>query len=217
MPLKRLGGLFLVGIAGLATAIGLLAFPSSTGPAIRQVLMACALYSYMFLVLAALTLPFLKELVTAFGKPFLSIHHTFAALGLAFITLHPVLYAVESSSASVFVPSLSSWLLFWAFGGQVALPLLYVAAAAALLRRKAVTKWRPLHMLIYAALAFGIVHANLLGQSFYGSIGIVAIYDALFAASMGVFIFKRYQNYQLRKRLRKNMSEKAGSQPTRPR
>ncbi len=91
MPLKRLGGLFLVGIAGLATAIGLLAFPSPTGPAIRQVLMACALYSYMFLVLAALTLPFLKELVTAFGKPFLSIHHTFAALGLAFITLHPVL------------------------------------------------------------------------------------------------------------------------------
>jgi DMSO/TMAO reductase YedYZ heme-binding membrane subunit len=161
----------------------------------------------MLLVFAALTLPFLKELVRAFGKPFLSIHHTFAAVGLALITLHPVLFAVESSSAYVFVPTFSSWFLFWAFGGQVALPMLYVAFAAALLRRKAVTHWRPFHMLIYVALFFGIVHANLLGQSFRGSIVIVAIYDVLFAASMGVFIFKRYQNYRLRKRIREKSLE----------
>ncbi len=208
--MKQLAVMLLVGIAALMVAIGLLAFPSPVTPVLHRVLMASALYGYMFLVFTALTLPFLKELVRAFGRSFLNIRHTFAAVGLALITLHPILFAFESSAISVFIPSFSSWLIFWTFGGQVALPILYVGFVAALLRKKAVTKWRSFHMLIYVALFFGFVHANLLGLSFYGSMGIVAIYDILFAASVGAFAFRRYQNYHIRKKMReRSLTSKA--------
>jgi methionine sulfoxide reductase heme-binding subunit len=200
VPVKSQGAVIAVGITLLASVIGLLAFPAPEMSLFHQVLMGFGLYGFIFLVLAGLILPFLKEFVRAFGKPFLKIHHFFALTGLVFITLHPLMYSYEQMSLLVFVPDTSNWLLFWAFAGRVAFPLLYIALAAALLRKKVPVYWRPFHLLIYLALTVAIVHANLLGRSFYFSPTITMIFDALYAASIFGFVIKRYQNYKLRKK-----------------
>jgi predicted ferric reductase len=200
VSVKPQGIVIAIGIAILTLVIGLLAFPATQTSLFHEILMGFGLYGFMFLVLASLILPFLKEFVQAFGKPFLKIHHFLAAIGLFFITLHPLMYAYEQMSLSVFLPITSSWLLFWAFAGKIAFPLLYIAFAAALLRKKAFGHWRPFHMLIYLALTVAIVHANLLGRSFFFSPAITAIFDALYAASIIGFVIKRCQNYKLRKK-----------------
>jgi predicted ferric reductase len=153
-----------------------------------------------------LTTPFLKELVRAIGKPFLKIHHAFAALGVVFITLHPIFFAVNSLSFSVFIPNLDNWTVFWMFAGKPAFYVFYAALLVGVLRTKAPRHWRPFHALMYIVLFFGIIHANLLGSNFQ-NLGIAAIYDVLFAASMVGFAVKRYQNYKLRK-ARKEATEK---------
>ncbi len=191
----------LAGIAILAVVIGLLAFPSPGTLIYEQVLMFFGLYGYTLIALTTLTYPFLKEFVQAFGKPFLSIHHTFAVLGLVFITIHPVLFAIESASALVLLPNLYNWFYFWAFAGSPAIIVLYAALTAALLRRKALMHWKPFHLLVYVTLLFGIIHANVLGRTFYSqhNLAITAIFDGLFAVSIAGFFYKRYQNHVLKK------------------
>jgi len=206
LALKWQGVALVAGIAVLAAVIASLAFPPyiSIKTPIHETYMLFALYGYMFLALTTLTLPFLKELVHAFGKPFLTIHHSFAVLGIIFITLHPILNAVESFDPTVFVPDFSSWKVFWYFAGRPAFIILYASLLAALLRKKAIQHWKPFHLLIYVTLTFGIVHANLLGSSFFDNFAITAIYDGLYAASIGAFMLKRYQNYQLKKKKQAN-------------
>jgi DMSO/TMAO reductase YedYZ heme-binding membrane subunit len=201
VTIKPQGILLVAAIAVLALTVGLLSFPVGDTSLFHQVLLGFALYGYMMLVLAALVLPFLREFVQAFGKPFLKIHHTFAFTGLVLVTLHPALFAYEQMSLAFYVPNVSSWFLFFAYGGSVAFPILYVALAAALIRRKAPRSWRFVHMLVYVALAFGIVHANILGRSFFDNPAITVIYDGLFAAALVGLVVKRYQNYQLKKRI----------------
>ncbi len=213
MQPKQLRILLPVAIAILAVTIALLAFPSPNTPIYEQVLIFFALFGFMFLSLTTLTLPFVKEFVQAFGKSFLSVHHAFAVLGLVFITVHPVLYAIESLSALVLLPQLSSFFVFWAFAGSPAIIILYTALVAALLRRKAVHHWKPFHMLVYITLLFGIIHANLLGRSFFvagGSLrnmGIVTLFDALFAVSIVGLLFKQYQSSLLRKKMQAKLRQ----------
>jgi DMSO/TMAO reductase YedYZ heme-binding membrane subunit len=154
------------------------------------------LYGFLFLSLATLITPFLKEITQAFGEPLLKIHHAFSILGIVFITLHPVFNAIDRLSLSVFVPRFDSWDRFWMLAGRPAFIILYIALFAAVLRAKAPKYWRPFHALIYIVLLFGIVHANLLGDSFQ-NLGIVIIFDALFSAAIAGFVLKRYRNHQL--------------------
>jgi DMSO/TMAO reductase YedYZ heme-binding membrane subunit len=158
-----------------------------------------ALYGYLFLAVATLTAPFLKEVAQAFGKPFLKVHHAFSIIGLVFITLHPVFNAVDRVSLSVFVPRFDSWGTFWMFAGRPAFVILYVAFLAAVLRAKAPKFWHPFHALIYIVLLFGIVHANLIGDDFQ-NLGIMLIFNSLFVASVASFALKRYRNYRSRLR-----------------
>ena len=160
-----------------------------------------ALYGFLFLGVATLMTPFLAEVTRAFGKPFLEVHHAFSALGIAFITLHPVFNAMQVLSLAVFVPRFDSWEVFWMFAGRPALIILYIAVVAAFLRMKMPKYWRPVHALMYVVLLFGIVHANLLGDSFQ-NFGIMLIFDALFAASMASFAYKLYKNYGMRRKYR---------------
>ena len=208
MALKPKGVLLLAGIIVLAVAVGLLIFPGFTGNSLLPFVGALALYGYLFVALAALTAPFLKEFVLAIGKPFLKIHHSFAALGIIFITLHPIFYAVETGF-SVFVPNFDSWTIFWTFAGKPAFYIFYVAIVAAVLRKNAVRHWKPFHTLMYVVLFFGIVHANLLGLNFQ-NMAIAAIYDSLFAASMAGLAVKRYQNYKIRKIRKEAYTKKNG-------
>ena len=199
MALKREGAVLLLGIVALAVIIGLLVFPSSEEDFIHLLVMFFGLYGYLFLSLATLTTPFLKEITQTFGKPFLKVHHAFSILGIVFITLHPVFNAIDRLSLSVFVPRFDSWERFWMFAGRPAFIILYIALFAALLRTKTPKYWRPFHALIYVVLLFGIVHANLLGDDFE-NLGIMIIFNALFLMSIASFALKRYRNHRVRLR-----------------
>ncbi len=199
MPLKRVGVFFLLGIAFLTVVIAVLFLPSTIdADFMRSAIRFFALYGYLFLSVTALVTPFLREITQAFGKPFLKVHHSFAVLGSVFITLHPIFNALEIS-LSVFLPNFASWMNFWTLAGRPAFILIYIAVFAAILRAKASKYWRAFHSLMYVALFFGLVHANLIGNDFR-TLGIALIYDALFVASLMGFAFKRYRSYQLKRR-----------------
>jgi predicted ferric reductase len=204
MVLKREGAVFLTGIIALAVIIALLVLPEALPEVaeeeaglIHVLIRLFGLYGYLFLSVAILTTPFLKEITQAFGKPFLKVHHAFSILGVVFITLHPVFNAVQRLSLAVFVPSFDSWERFWILAGRPAFIILYIALLAAILRAKAPKYWRPFHALMYVVLLFGIVHANLIGDDFE-NLGIMIIFDALFLASIASFTLKRYKNYHTR-------------------
>jgi len=154
----------------------------------------------MFLSIAVILTAFLKEVTLYFKKPFLRIHHYFAALGLTLITLHPIAFAVERLNPSIFIPTIGSLEIFLINGGRQALIIIYIAFAAVLLRRKIPKYWRPFHALTYLALFFGIVHANIIGTDFE-NLYILVAFNALFAASIAAFFLKRYQTYRLKKKV----------------
>jgi predicted ferric reductase len=198
MALKREGIVFLLGITALAVIIALLFLPSASEEELAHLAVRFfGLYGYLFLSVATLTTPFLKEVTQIFGKPFLKVHHSFSVLGIVFITLHPVFNAIERLSLSVFVPRFDSWNIFWLLAGRPAFIILYVAVLAAILRTKAPKYWRAFHALMYVVLLFGIVHANLIGDDFE-NLGIMLIFNALFLASIVSFVLKRYRNYSRR-------------------
>jgi predicted ferric reductase len=200
MSLKRAGVVFLLGIAVLAVIIAVLFLPRAIeGDLTRSAVRFFGLYGYLFLSVATLVTPFLREVTQAFGRPFLKVHHSFAVLGVVFITLHPVFNAIEFS-LSVFVPNFASWMTFWRLAGRPAFILIYVAVFAAFLRAKTPKYWRAFHALMYVVLLFGIAHANLIGHDFQ-NLGIMVIFNALFAVSLAGFAFKRYRSYQLKKKM----------------
>jgi predicted ferric reductase len=201
MSLKRAGVVFLLVIAVLAVIIAVLFLPRAVeGDFTRSAVRFFGLYGYLFLSVATLVTPFLREVTQAFGRPFLKVHHGFAVLGVVFITLHPVFNSIERLSLSVFIPNFNSWLSFWRLAGRPAFILIYVAVFAVFLRTKAPKYWRFFHALMYVVLLFGIAHANLLGHDFQ-SLGITLIFNALFIASLAGFAFKRYRSYQLKRSL----------------
>jgi len=200
MPLKRAGVVFLLGIAVLAVIIAVLFLPNATDVDLtRLAVRFFGLYGYLFLSVATLITPFLREVTQAFGRPFLKVHHSFAIVGLILVTLHPVFNAIERLSLSVFVPRFDSWNLFWLFAGRPAFILIYIAVFAAFLRVKSAKYWRAFHALMYVVLLFGIAHANLIGNDFE-NLGIILIYNALFVASLAGFAFKRYKTYLMKRK-----------------
>lgn len=206
MPLKKTGFLILLAVALLAIGIAILFLPSafnnSSTPRVDVVLIRfLGLYGFLLLSIAALMSPFLVEITRAFGRPFIRIHHAFAAIGILLITLHPIFNALQTLTLAVFIPIFSSWLSFWIYAGRPALYLFYIGIGAALLRMKTPKYWRIFHALIYVVLFFGIVHANLLGEDFT-NIGIQIIFDALFSASIVGLAYKRYRNFTIRRKYR---------------
>jgi predicted ferric reductase len=204
MAVKRKSILALLGITGLAVIIALLFLPEALLEVPEEGLVHIlvrlfGLYGYMFLGVATVITPFLKEVTQAFGKPFLRIHHIFSIFSLVFITLHPIFNAVDSINLSVFVPRFDSWEIFWMLAGRPAFIILYIALIAAVLRAKAPKYWRPFHALMYVVLLFGIVHANLIGDDFE-NLGIMIIFNALFLASIASFVFKRYRNHLVKRK-----------------
>ncbi len=202
MPLKKTGVFVILGIVLLSLVIAVLFLPHalpemSEGETAHVFTRLFGLYGFLFLGVATLITPFLKEVTEAFGKPFLRIHHAFSVLGIVFITLHPVFNAIDRLSLAVFVPNFTSWMTFWRLAGRPAFILIYIAVAAALLRMNAPKHWRPFHALMYIALLFGIVHANLIGEDFE-ILGMTLIFDGLFVASIASFAYKRYKTHQIK-------------------
>lgn len=153
-----------------------------------------ALNGFVALAIAASMSPFLREIRQVFGRPFIYVHHAFASFGLTAILLHPVAAAVQAGSLSVFIPVFSSLQAFLALGGRVALYLILVAVTAAALRNRYPAVWRPVHMLMYAAIALGLVHAVLIGTDLAHPL-VGGILYALFAVVATALLLKRWQRH----------------------
>ena len=125
-----------------------------------------ALNGFVALCLGVILTAVIREAREHLGKPFLSLHHTFAAAGLASITLHPLTLAVLFASPFIFVPIVSSLQDFAKNGGRAALPLILVAFIAVLIRGNIPRYWRTVHGLMYPAILVGLIHGNLLGSNF---------------------------------------------------
>jgi predicted ferric reductase len=138
------------------------------------------------------------------------IHHYFAAAGLVLITLHPIALAIERLNPAVFIPTVGSLELFIINGGRQALIIIYIAFVAVLLRRQMPRYWRIFHALMYVALFFGILHANLIGRDFE-NLYILITFNALFVASIAAFVIKRYQSYRLKQKIKEKKAQKGAA------
>jgi DMSO/TMAO reductase YedYZ heme-binding membrane subunit len=198
MTIKREGWLVLIFVVLLFIVVTVLTpFTAYTDP-LDLAVRLCALYGFVALAIATIMTPFLKELTQAFGRSFLRIHHLLAILGIVFVTLHPVFFAISRMNILVFLPRFDSWIIFWNLAGRPALYLLYIATAAALLRRTMPKYWRSFHALMYVVLFFAIVHGNLIGTDF-NNLVLLLIFNTLFILAIGAFVLKRYRNYKRRK------------------
>ena len=199
MAISKEGVVFVVLVVLFAIAVSVLAFFVAYANPLAFSVRLFALNGFIALSIATIMTPFLKEITLYFKKPFMRVHHYFAAVGLALITLHPIALAIRFSNPAVFVPNLSTLYDFMVFGGRQALIIIYIALVAVLLRRKMVTYWRPFHALMYVALFFGVVHADLSGTDFANPFILVA-FNALFVAAIGAFVLKRVQLYRMKQK-----------------
>jgi predicted ferric reductase len=168
-----------------------------------------ALNGFLALSVATVTTAFLREITLFLKKPFLRIHHYFAAAGLVLITLHPIALAIQTASAAVFLPNLESPYLFLFYGGRQALIIIYIALAAVLIRKKIFAYWRTFHALMYVALFFGIIHANFSGSDFLQNIFIMITFNALFAITIIAFGLKRLRIYRMKEKRKKEAQSNA--------
>jgi DMSO/TMAO reductase YedYZ heme-binding membrane subunit len=198
---KREVGFFAL-IAVFALAVSAFAFSLGSGTPLVLATRLLALNGYIALAVAAIITAFLKEITLFLKKSFIKIHHYLAIAGLILITAHPIAFIIQTQTPSLLFPNTQSLFLFFYYGGSPALILVYIALIAALLRTKIIPYWRYIHALLYVALFFGVVHANLIGQDFQ-NIVLGVIYDALFAAVIAAFALKRYQYYRLKARVKK--------------
>ncbi|MCW4000686.1 MAG: hypothetical protein NWE93_10640 [Candidatus Bathyarchaeota archaeon] len=193
--LREIG--FFGAVLALGVAVSVVAYTIDSANPWNLAVRLFALNGFIALSIATIMAAFLKEITLFFKKPFMRIHHYFAAAGLVLITLHPITLALQYSTPAVFLPNFNSLYLFMFFGGRQALILIFVALAAVLLRKKITSYWRPFHALMYVALFFGVVHAGLSGTDFENW-AILVLFNGLFAASVAAFAFKRWQFYRIK-------------------
>ena len=179
-----------LGLVAVLWVVGVL-LSQPTGSAFLALARGLALLGYLGVFLATLSTAYLRELVKAFGRPFIKIHHVASVTGIVAITLHPLAVAVEYGS-QVLVPSLGSPSYMLAWAGRPAWVLLIIGVVVALLRTRLVKSWRIIHYVNYIAFLLGTVHANLLGGNFVSAIPrILSIIMALVV--IAVFVRKRVQ------------------------
>lgn len=186
---KRLKNAWLLWVVAVAT-VAITALAELTTPVVSPLVAAIrglALTGYQLVFWAILSSAYVPQLVRFFGRPFIKTHHLVSVTGLLCITLHPILVAVDSRSASVFLPRFDSVQVFLQLGGRPAWYLIAVAVTAAFVRQRIGGGWRAVHALNYVAFALATAHANLLGGNFQspvlrvGSWVLLAVVVAAFA------------------------------------
>ncbi|GAB4403479.1 MAG: hypothetical protein Kow00123_14570 [Anaerolineales bacterium] len=188
--LKNAWALWVIALAtvGITVAAELTApVANPLGAAIRGL----ALTGYQLVFWAIVSSAYVPQLVRFFGRPFIKIHHLASVTGLVCITLHPILVAVDSRSAGVFLPRFDSMQVFLQLGGRPAWYLIALAVAAALLRQRLGAGWRAVHMANYVAFALATAHANLLGGNFQSPVLRVGSW-VLLAAMVAAFARRRF-------------------------
>jgi hypothetical protein len=200
LHLYRSGAVVVTIVVGAFVGVGVAAVVATPVDNLNLGIRLASLWGLLAMACALLLAPFLADIRRLLGQPFLRIHHLFAAIGIASITLHPVLVAVRASSMAVFIPSTGGSVTGFLFGaGRIALPLCYIGIVGALLRNR-VPEWRYIHLLLYAALLLGLVHGWLQSRAFFGIELLAGLYLALGIAIPCAFVLKRWQRYRVRRR-----------------
>ncbi|MFX1508043.1 MAG: ferric reductase [Promethearchaeota archaeon] len=188
-------------------AIELIILGPPVGDLIYLILRFCAIVGIICLFMASLMTPFQRELRKIFGRSFIQIHHAYTITGLILVTLHPLLFALDLSLINqrleflVFFPDFG--VRFWELAGRPALILFYITFFTALYRNVSILPkyWKYIHYINYLGLTFGVIHANLIGTNVKASLPLFLLINGLLIISYGVLIYKRYQNYQRKKRI----------------
>jgi predicted ferric reductase len=191
-PLTRAGAVAMAAIVVAFLAVGVIVTDLPNQTPVTLGIRLAALWGLLAMGIAALMTPFLAEVRRIFGAPFLRVHHVFAAFGLAAITLHPVLVAVRSSSLSVFLPVFPFLERYAPNAGRIALPLIYIAVVAALIRMR-FAEWRYFHLILYLALLLGLLHGVVFSDWFFGNLFLNVLYLGLGVAIVVAFVAKRWQ------------------------
>lgn len=192
MPRSRKGYLLAALITVLYAAVTASVLLTPSRPGLSTMIRLAALLGLLSLSIAAIMTPFLPDIYRLFGRPFLKVHHLFAAAGLIFATIHPVLFAIALIDITVFIPLFGSLYDFLATGGRVALIALWLAFLAVSFRAAIPKYWRPVHALMYLVILLAVVHGNLIGTDFTSPF-IMVLFNSLAVLAIGAFIAKRVQ------------------------
>jgi predicted ferric reductase len=195
---SRLGYVFILLVLALFTAVTVIMLLIPPLDLYLFTVRLLGIWGYLFMAIAAIMTPYLKQVTKNLGRPFLKVHHSFAYTGIVLIVAHPVLQAVYLRDHSIFLPDFSSWIMFWGLAGRPALIILFIALIGVLLRKK-IRPWRILHVLMYVMLLMGLVHGILIGTDFANR-AILVIFYILFAFVTFSFVLKRIQKYKSFKR-----------------
>jgi len=110
------------------------------------------------LFIAIILSSFVKQSKAIFGVVYLKIHHFFSILGLVLISLHPLIMMVDFGTTRILIPNFSSWNAFITNGGRFAIYIIYIAALAAVLKKKIIKYWKSIHTLLYPAFLLSAIH-----------------------------------------------------------
>ena len=135
------------------------------GTVVYWLVRIAALLGYFCVFTTIASSAYLIQIVKFFGRPFIKVHHVVAIAGLVLITVHPVMLAI--SGDRLFSFRLDPYGLK-KLVGQIAWPVIVIAALAALMRKRIGTNWRLVHYLNYIAFWLATVHANLIGSDLTG-------------------------------------------------
>ncbi|AKB84463.1 ferric reductase [Methanococcoides methylutens] len=160
---------------------------------LRMVDRATGLFAYLFIFLAILSSEYMMQMMKIFGTGFITIHHLLARIGISLMVIHPIAFAFEEKSISVFLPVLYPLKDFLELAGRPAFYLILIAVAAAVYRKHIIKKWKNFHYLNYLAFIMIFMHAWLIGTDLqYTIMKILWISMALIV--FGVFVHKHLIN-----------------------
>ncbi len=165
--------------------------PEWTGSLVRL----SALAGFTSLFLSTVLSAFTREIYQIFSRPFMGVHHIFAAAGMILITVHPLTLAILSMDVTVFFPVFSSLEAFLSLGGRAAIYLFYFALAAAFARRAVPKYWRFVHGLVYVGLVLAYIHGLMIGTDFANPL-VSGLFTVMFAISFLVLFYKRYVTWK---------------------
>jgi predicted ferric reductase len=190
MAVTRNGYLLLGIIAFLLIISGVVVMINPSPSPFTSGIRFAGLAGFILLAVAAIMIPWSREIYRNFGTSFGKFHHIFAVSGLILITLHPVLLAIRLMNVSVFLLRFDSFQEFLLIAGRPALFLIYIAVTGVLLRRFIPLYWRAVHALIWIALILGIIHGNLIGTDMKNPV-ISLLFNGLAVTAVGAFVLKR--------------------------
>ncbi|APH39462.1 ferric reductase-like transmembrane domain-containing protein [Methanohalophilus halophilus] len=124
---------------------------------------AAGLFAYYFIFLAILSSEYMKQMKKVFGQGFIRVHHHLARLGISLMLLHPIAFAFEKQSISIFIPVFYPLMEFLELAGRPAFYLIIIAVAAGVYRKHFIRKWKKIHYLNYPAFLLIFIHSWLIG------------------------------------------------------